>query len=497
MNTNAIRTRLQRRRAELANRLERITKDVRHTPGLEADFEEQAVQRENDDVLANLDDKIRLELLQIESALSRFDEAVYGICGSCHKPIAAVRLDASRVRKKSPLGQRKGGHPMKREELSLLFSRVHSMKRSVLSVYLNVDQSQPMNLSRGFETQWKKLVASVRRAPVDILERERLEAAVHHIQDFLSAYSPAAKSLVLFFDVTDGFFWHEDFEFPVTNQIRWDRELLLQPLANAMDQLEAYGVVLVGRAKARLFRVALGRIEEVIHEELDAKAVRHLKTTGTDHTGWSSRVQRKADNQVRMNLRRVVKDMEWLVKEAKLQRFVLAGTPEIIAELRNLLPGRVASLVIGQTHIARNAVPSDVLAATQPLAENCERDTEVEKVGKIVTSAAKKGKAVVGLGRTLRAINADRVWELVYSVGFLSPGYECQTCSSLFSARPTRCTYCGSRLQPVSDVVERAVEHALRKHVKVEVVTGDAAAALKSAGGIGALLKTRTGTLEA
>src|SRR5688572_31843449 len=94
MNTNAIRSRLQKRRAELLNRLERITKDVRHTPGLEADFEEQAVQRENDDVLANLDDKIRLELLQIERALGRFDKAVYGICESCHKPIGAVRLDA-------------------------------------------------------------------------------------------------------------------------------------------------------------------------------------------------------------------------------------------------------------------------------------------------------------------------------------------------------------------------------------------------------------------
>jgi peptide subunit release factor 1 (eRF1) len=47
----------------------------------------------------------------------------------------------------------------------------------------------------------------------------------------------------------------------------------------------------------------------------------------------------------------------------------------------------------------------------------------------------------------------------------------------------------------VKDVVERAVEHALRKKAKIEVVTADASAALKSAGSIGAFLKTRTGTM--
>jgi DnaK suppressor protein len=94
MNTNAIRSRLQKRHAELVDRLERVTREVRHTSGLESDFEEQAVQRENDDVLAGLDDKIRLELLQIESALGRLDDAEYGVCETCHRPILEKRLEA-------------------------------------------------------------------------------------------------------------------------------------------------------------------------------------------------------------------------------------------------------------------------------------------------------------------------------------------------------------------------------------------------------------------
>ena len=94
MNTSSIEHRLKKRQAELLNRLERITSDVRHVAGLEADFEEQAVQRENDDVLGNLDEAIRLELLQIESAMARLNEAQYGICEACRKPIPAKRLEA-------------------------------------------------------------------------------------------------------------------------------------------------------------------------------------------------------------------------------------------------------------------------------------------------------------------------------------------------------------------------------------------------------------------
>jgi peptide subunit release factor 1 (eRF1) len=65
----------------------------------------------------------------------------------------------------------------------------------------------------------------------------------------------------------------------------------------------------------------------------------------------------------------------------------------------------------------------------------------------------------------------------------------------LFSVEKTSCQYCGSKLQAVDDVVEQAVEHAIRNGAKVDVVTGEAAASLATSGGIAAFLKARTGTL--
>jgi peptide subunit release factor 1 (eRF1) len=115
----------------------------------------------------------------------------------------------------------------------------------------------------------------------------------------------------------------------------------------------------------------------------------------------------------------------------------------------------------------------------------------------VLTTSAKTDKAVVGLVPVLEAVNSGRVWELIYSAGLQSSGFECTECFALFQARPPACTYCGSRVASVPNVVEHAVEHAIRKHSRVEVVTGDASSMLGSAGGIGAFLKTRTKTVRA
>jgi peptide subunit release factor 1 (eRF1) len=188
--------------------------------------------------------------------------------------------------------------------------------------------------------------------------------------------------------------------------------------------------------------------------------------------------------------------VDWLVAARRPNRLVLAGTPEVTAELRNLLPKRLSHLVMGTVNVSMDAPASNVLAAARHIAEEYERDAELQKVGEVVTTAAKSEKAVIGLGHTLKAVNSDRVWQLVYSEDFHAPGFECSRCAALFSIRKASCQYCGGALRPVGDVVERVLEHALRRGAKVDVVTGEACTSLHASGGIGAFLKTRTGTMR-
>ncbi len=80
------------RLATLERRVGRINEDLRHeTDPLEHDFEEQATQREGEEVLGALDEAGRRELDSIRAALARIDAGSYGICRRCGEPIAPER----------------------------------------------------------------------------------------------------------------------------------------------------------------------------------------------------------------------------------------------------------------------------------------------------------------------------------------------------------------------------------------------------------------------
>jgi peptide subunit release factor 1 (eRF1) len=378
----------------------------------------------------------------------------------------------------------------------LLLARSIRPTRSVLSIYLNVDQTVQDNLNRGFERQFKDLMLSLRKTILDPLELDRFRNAEHHLADFLRGYEVAARTLAMFFDESDGFFWHQSLEIPMQDLARWDRDLFLKPLAAASEDFERYSVALVDRATARLFNVFLGQIEEVGREKFDPMKVRHIKSIGLGHGGTASQVQKKADEQVRRNLRYTVRELDSYVQLHHVNRLMLAGSPESTSALRDLLPKRLSLTVIGELRMDGNASLKDILEATQNLAEAYERDAEQQIVKEVATSAAKTRKAVVGLGNTLKKVNENRVWQLIYSEDFRCPGFECTKCGALFSIERPSCFYCGEPIADVQDVVERAVEHALRNDAKIEIVRREAATSLDSLGGIGAFLKARTRAVE-
>jgi RNA polymerase-binding protein DksA len=92
MTQDDIRSALQHKLEELRRRIGKIERNLRETP--EADAEEQAAGRENDEVLERLDDSGRREMEMIEAVLGRIAASPYGICDRCGNTISAQRLDA-------------------------------------------------------------------------------------------------------------------------------------------------------------------------------------------------------------------------------------------------------------------------------------------------------------------------------------------------------------------------------------------------------------------
>jgi DnaK suppressor protein len=77
---------------DTTQRIKAIDKDIRHE-GMSADWEEQATERENDEVLESLGITAEQELIMINSALKRIDQGDYFQCSLCAKEIPAARLE--------------------------------------------------------------------------------------------------------------------------------------------------------------------------------------------------------------------------------------------------------------------------------------------------------------------------------------------------------------------------------------------------------------------
>lgn len=59
-----------------------------------ADFAEQAVETQNNEVVEQIDREAQVELVQIGKALERIENGSYGICANCGETINEKRLQA-------------------------------------------------------------------------------------------------------------------------------------------------------------------------------------------------------------------------------------------------------------------------------------------------------------------------------------------------------------------------------------------------------------------
>jgi len=87
-----LRQRLEDKKAELNERIEKIKADIGR--GLDADSKEQAGQLENKEVLDALANEATEEVAQVSAALLRMEEGTYGICDGCGVLIDERRLEA-------------------------------------------------------------------------------------------------------------------------------------------------------------------------------------------------------------------------------------------------------------------------------------------------------------------------------------------------------------------------------------------------------------------
>lgn len=257
----------------------------------------------------------------------------------------------------------------------------------------------------------------------------------------------------------------------------------LLPLEATLERSETVCTALVDREKARLFVSALDRIEEV-SDVLDDVPGWH------DQGGWSqSRFQRHIKEHVQRHLKHVADVLMGLFQRRRYERLVLAGPEEILAELERELHDYVRRTIAARTSLPIVASPSDVLEKIRELEEDLERAREHEAVRRLSAEIdAKTGRAVAGMEETIAALEEGRVDTLLVGANLEAAGLRCPSCGHV-AFRERACPACGAALEETAELVEEAVESALRQRCRVEVLPQGFADDLVSLGGIGALLR--------
>ncbi|HEX8986295.1 MAG TPA: VLRF1 family aeRF1-type release factor [Bryobacteraceae bacterium] len=372
-------------------------------------------------------------------------------------------------------------------ELETLITRPAQNGGCVLSVYLNVDQSRSANLNRGYVRILKELLRACEQRLTDDKQRKAFAGCSERVLARVAGSDARARALALFCD-HDGVFWERPLSVPLESALRWEEKPYVRPLVEAVDEYERYGVVLVGREKARLFTVYLGEIEE--HTGIFAPEKRKFYKAASKDTNLSQpNLQRREEEHALWHLKEVAAALEQIALQSKFDRLVLAGPHEITTELHGLLSKKLQSLLVRSLAMPIDAGEQLLLKETMRIEEEMERTTELELVERLITAASKDSQAVLGLKPTLEAMRQGRILKLVYAQGAEPPGAQCAKCGTLFAETSGACAYCGGPLRPITDIVGRLADLVFNSGGQVENVRGTAAGRLREKEIVGAFLR--------
>jgi peptide chain release factor subunit 1 len=357
----------------------------------------------------------------------------------------------------------------------------------ILSLYVNVDQSNAANLNRGFETEVESVFRKMaeNRSPSDNHKGE-FEAECGRVLQFLREYTPKGKALVVFSGANRGVLWQRDLQVSLPTGARWSAKPWLRPLLEVIEDHDRFAVVLIDKHHARILTVDATGVQPQF--EVSSDVPNKHATTGTDHIMSQAQMDRDHTNHLKAHAKRVAEELAAIVDRMKLSRIVIGGPVEATSTFTSELPKRLEQMIIGTTTAPVDTNGERLLSELREIQQKAEQEDEAKIVDSMITAAMKGDRAVLGISNTLAAIQEGRVYRMVVARDYRTEGYECIDCGVLVADEPERCSFCGGKLDPAPDLINRASYRVIEQAGKVQMVTGEAADKL-APNGIGAVLR--------
>jgi peptide subunit release factor 1 (eRF1) len=365
----------------------------------------------------------------------------------------------------------RGDGATERERLQRL-GAVNAGRHRVVTCYLKLE---PRDRSRGkylikLKNRVREVVQALPRLGLDRAAQDQAERDLERIQAFLRSPGnlPSTQGVALFACGPLDLFEAIPLPFVYRSRIAVDTSPLVRELASVEDEFGRLLTVVLDRTAARFFEVTAYEAAEL--PSLRADSTRGKRFRGDDDgPGWGEHTY---NNRIREEKQRhyeaIARELFALDRRHPAHGIVLAGTGTEAAAVEPFLHNYLVERVIGTTKLnPKEATPALVHQATLAVREAWERDSERAMVHDMQEGLG-SGWSVNGMTPTLRALSRGQVRALLVHADAGEPGFRCAETGRLTIAERD-CRAEGEPV-PVLDVVDDAIEEALRQGVDVNVV---------------------------
>lgn len=352
--------------------------------------------------------------------------------------------------------------------------RIRVGKHWVVSCYLKVE---PRDRERGkylikLKNRIREVVESLPAHGLTRSETDQVIADLERVQSTLKRPDglPHTQGLAVFACRGLGLFQIVPLPRVHRSRLLVDRTPYLRELAAVEDEVGRLLAAVLDRTGATIYEVTAFDARKLA--EVAGNTPRggrfHSNRHGAPGVGEHGFHNRLRNDRERL-LDSVASRLFDLDRSEPVRGIVLIGAGNEADALKMFLHPYVASKVMGTARLARKgATPSTVHAAALEAREAFERRLERHLVAEMLLSRG-SGWAVNGIQATLDALARGQVRTLLIRADSSVPGFRCASSGRLtLTARD--CRGGDGDAVPVADVIDDAIEEALRQRVDLDVV---------------------------
>jgi len=370
-------------------------------------------------------------------------------------------------------------------------NKVRPGKHRVVSCYLKVE---PRDRARGkYLIKVKNRVRDLEQALPELgLDRATEEAVredLDRVLAFLKAPGnlPPTQGLAIF--ASGPLKLWEVVPLPAVHRSRLavDPTPLVRELASVQDEFGRVLTAVIDRTAARFFQVSAFEAREVA--DLTSAATRGGRYHGDqDGPGWGEHTyNNRLRTERQRHLEAAARQLEALDRKEPARGVVLAGIGTNADALQPFLHPYLADRVMGSVRLnAKKVTTAEVLEATLEVRQSWERSSELVLMHELEEGLG-TGWAVDGVHETLKALGRGQVRTLLVDPDVAESGY--RGISSGRLALMEADLRGESDVIAVLDVIDDAIEEALRQRVVVNVIYEPKAK--QAVHGLAALLRFR------